>query len=58
MRVIEPPTVATYLRQLGQACIEAANDPRVRPLLFRVLLIAAQTIAQLARERKRVAAQL
>jgi hypothetical protein len=54
--VEQTPTVERYLLALARSCIEAAANPRVRGLLFALLLRAPRTIAQLGRERKRVAA--
>jgi hypothetical protein len=41
--------IENYLRALGLACLEAADKPRMRPLLFAVLLLAPKTIAELRR---------
>jgi hypothetical protein len=51
-------SVEGYLRALGLACLEAAREPRVRPLLFPLLLIAPKTILELRRaeQRSRLAA--
>ena len=48
-------SIENYLRALGLACIEAAGEPRVRPLLLALLLIAPKTIAELRRSRAAVA---
>lgn len=49
------PSVESYLYVPDRACIEGAANPRVRSLLFALLLIAPQTIAQLRREARRTA---
>jgi hypothetical protein len=45
--VTKTPTVAGYLRSLAQACLEGATNPRVRPLLCGVLLIAPSNVLQI-----------
>jgi hypothetical protein len=52
-------SIEGYLHALGNACLEAAATPRVRPLLFMLLLRAPKTIAELwraERQRARLAA--
>jgi hypothetical protein len=51
--MIKTPSVENYLRALSAACREAADEPRVRPLLFALLLIAPRTLWQLAAEQRR-----
>ncbi len=41
-------TLSDYLDELGQACHEAADDPRLRPLLFRLLEFAAEDDPRIA----------
>jgi hypothetical protein len=47
--------LSVYLRELRTACHEAADDPRLRPLLFRLLLIAPRSICELRRAERRLA---
>ena len=49
-------SVEGYLRALGLACQEAADEPRVRPLLFALLLLAPKTILELRRAARQLAA--
>ena len=48
------PTVERYLRQLGLAYLEAADDPKVRPLLFALLLLAPRTLCDWVGEGKQL----
>jgi hypothetical protein len=45
-------SVEQYLRALGSACLEAATTPKVRPLLFALLLVAPRTLLQIAAEQR------
>jgi hypothetical protein len=47
MSEIKVSSVEGYLHALGTACLEAAREPRVRGLLFRVLLLAPRTLCEL-----------
>jgi hypothetical protein len=40
-------SIEGYLRALGLACLEGADEPRVRPLLFRLLLLVPKTLCEL-----------
>lgn len=53
--VEQTPTVAAYLHGLAHACLEAASNPRVRPLLFALLPRAPRTLCEL-RRAERIAA--
>lgn len=46
-------TLSTYLRELGSACREAADDARLRPLLFRLIELAPKTIFELQQAERR-----
>jgi hypothetical protein len=52
----KPASIEAYLHALARACLEGATNPRVRGLLFALLLRAPSTLAQLGRERRRIAA--
>jgi hypothetical protein len=43
---------------LAKACEEAADEPRVRPLLFKLLLAAPLTLAQLVRAERQAERRL
>jgi hypothetical protein len=45
--------VSTYLHALEKACIEGAREPRVRALLFMLLLRAPRTLLQIAADEQR-----
>jgi len=47
-----------YLHSLAKACEEAADEPRVRPLLFKLLLAAPLTLAQLVRAERQAERRL
>ena len=52
MSEIKVTSVEQYLRALGSACPEAATTPKVRPLLFALLLVAPRTLLQIAAEQR------
>ena len=51
-------SVEHYLRALAAACAEAAREPRVRALLFMLLLRAPRTLCELARTERRAARRI
>ena len=50
--------VEHYLHALAKACEEAADTPRVRPLLFLLLLAAPRTLCELRRAEQQRARRL
>ena len=46
-------SIEHYLHALARACEEAAAEPKVRPLLFALLLLAPRTILELRRADRR-----
>jgi hypothetical protein len=49
---IKISSVEHYLCGLSAACREAADTPRVRPLLFLLLLRAPRTLCELVRAQR------
>ena len=45
--------VTVYLHELGRACHDAADDARLRPLLFRLIELAPKTIFELQQAERR-----
>ena len=51
-------SIEAYLHALAKACEEAADTPRVRPLLFLLLLRAPRTLCELVQAERREARRL
>ena len=51
-------SVEHYLRALSAACREAADDAKLRPVLFLLLTVAPKTICELLRAERQAARRL
>lgn len=51
VRTARQASSEAYLRSLAYACLEAAGNPQVRPLLYALLMRAPGTLRALCRAR-------
>ena len=48
--------VSQYLRAIAALALEVAEHPELLPLFVRIIALVPQTVAELSRDRRRIAA--